>query len=258
MATFPTTPLDRPLRIAFLGTPEFAAVCLEALTASSHKVVGVVTAPDRPAGRGHQMHASAVKTIAQKQELPLLQPTNLKAPEFIEAFANWHVDVAIVVAFRMLPEIVWNSPPFGTINLHASLLPNLRGAAPIHRAIMAGLKETGVTTFSLEHAIDTGDVLLQDATDIDPHENTGALHDRLADLGKSLIVQTLDTLVAGNLAGVPQNPRWHSTAAMSLRPQNFSKRIVKLIGTSRVKRFSITFEGWPPFQKRGAQAHGGI
>jgi len=220
MATFPTTPLDRPLRIAFLGTPEFAAICLEALTASSHEVVGVVTAPDRPAGRGHRMHASAVKTIAQKQELPLLQPTNLKAPEFIEAFANWHVDVAIVVAFRMLPEIVWNSPPFGTINLHASLLPNLRGAAPIHRAIMAGLEETGVTTFSLEHAIDTGDVLLQDATDIAPNETTGALHDRLADLGKSLIVQTLDTLVAGNLAGVPQNPT-HSTAVILEAPKLF-------------------------------------
>ena len=220
MATFPTTPLDRPLRIAFLGTPEFAAACLQALIASSHEVVGVVTAPDRPAGRGHRVQASAVKMIAEKQEIPMLQPTNLKSTEFIEAFANWHVDVAIVVAFRMLPEIVWNSPPFGTINLHASLLPNLRGAAPIHRAIMAGLKETGVTTFSLEHAIDTGDVLLQNATDIAPNETTGALHDRLADLGKALIVQTLDTLVAGNLAGVPQN-QTDPTAAILEAPKLF-------------------------------------
>jgi methionyl-tRNA formyltransferase len=247
MATFPTTPLDRPLRIAFLGTPEFAAVCLEALAESSHELAGVVTAPDRPAGRGHRMQASAVKTIAEKRGFPILQPTNLKSTEFLEAFANWHVDVAIVVAFRMLPEIVWKSPPFGTINLHASLLPNLRGAAPIHRAIMAGLKETGVTTFSLEHAIDTGDILLQDSTDIAPHENTGALHDRLADLGKALIVQTLDTLVTGNLAGVPQNVT-HSTEDILDAPKLF-KSDCKIDWNLPCKTVLNHIRGLAPFPK---------
>ncbi len=205
MATFPTTSLDRPLRIAFLGTPEFAAVCLEGLLASSHDLIGVVTAPDRPAGRGQRMQASEVKIAAEKHGLPVLQPTNLKAPEFLEAFKFWEVDVAVVVAFRMLPEVVWNAPPFGTINLHASLLPNLRGAAPIHRAIMAGLKETGVTTFSLQHNIDTGDILLQCSTPIEPFEDTGNLHDRLAQLGQALIVQTLNDLIAGELQGIPQH-----------------------------------------------------
>jgi methionyl-tRNA formyltransferase len=210
MALFPTTPLERPLRIAFLGTPEFAAVCLEGLMSSSHEVVGVVTAPDRPAGRGHRLQASEVKIAAEKHGLPILQPTNLKSPEFLADFNLWDADVSIVVAFRMLPEVVWDAPPYGTINLHASLLPNLRGAAPIHRAIMAGLTETGVTTFSLQHTIDTGDILLQRSSPIEPLEDTGALHDRLSILGRSLIVQTLNDLVAGELRGLPQN--LHSNA----------------------------------------------
>jgi len=205
MAIFPTSPLHRPLRVAFLGTPEFAATCLDALVASSHHVVGVVTAPDRPAGRGQQLQSSDVKVRAQKHGLSILQPANLKAPEFLDSFHHWEADVCIVVAFRMLPEVVWNSTAFGTINLHASLLPNFRGAAPIHRAIMAGLNETGVTTFSLKHTIDTGDILLQESTRIEPSDDTGTLHDRLAQMGKKLIVQTLDKLAQGELSRLPQD-----------------------------------------------------
>lgn len=205
MTTFPTSPLNRPLRVVFLGTPEFAAVCLETLVMSSHTVVGVVTAPDRPSGRGQKLQASAVKSAAEKHNLPILQPANLKSSEFLESFRQWRPDICVVVAFRMLPESVWDAPPFGTINLHASLLPNLRGAAPIHRAVMNGLKETGVTTFSLQHEIDTGDILLQRVTPIHPQDNTGSLHERLSSMGKMLIVETLDLLTEGKLQGTSQS-----------------------------------------------------
>lgn len=201
---FPTTPLNRPLRVAFFGTPEFAAICLETLLESHHRVVGVVTAPDRKAGRGQQLQASAVKTLAESCALPLLQPTNLKARDFHTALEEWHADVFIVVAFRMLPASVWQHPPFGTINLHASLLPNLRGAAPIQWALMHGLTSTGVTTFSLQHAIDTGDILLQDHTEILPEDDAHTLHEKLLSRGKRLIVETLDALVAGHLTATPQ------------------------------------------------------
>ena len=205
MVLFPKSPLARPLRVVFLGTPQFAAVCLESLVTSSHHVVGVVTAPDRPAGRGQKIQESAVKETAKKYDLPVLQPTNLKSTEFLDSLNQWRPDICVVVAFRMLPEVVWSAPAFGTINLHASLLPNLRGAAPIHRAIMCGLKETGVTTFSLKHKIDTGDILLQRSTPIDPLEHTGNLHDRLSTMGKSLILETLDQLTEGKLKGKPQD-----------------------------------------------------
>ena len=163
MAVFPTSALNRTLRVAFFGTPDpFAAVCLDSLVASPHNVVGVVTAPDRRSGRGQKIQPSAVKTAAEAHSLPLLQPSNLKNPDFNEALAAWEADVFIVVAFRMLPRVVWNAPEFGTINLHASLLPQLRGAAPIQWAIINGLAESGVSTFSLQQAIDTGDILLQE------------------------------------------------------------------------------------------------
>lgn len=204
---YPTAPLNRPLRVAFLGTPEFAATCCQALIDGPHEVVGCVTAPDRPAGRGHKLQPSAVKALAVRHGLPLLQPERLKAPEFLEAFRSWNADVAVVVAFRMLPEAVWSAPPFGTINLHASLLPQLRGAAPIQRAIMYGLKETGVTTFALQHAIDTGAILQARRVKIGPNETAGSLHDRLLAAGTLLLASTLDALAAGALVGVPQTER---------------------------------------------------
>ena len=210
MSVFPTSELNRTLRVVFFGTPEFAAVCLDSLVASRHEVVGVVTAPDRRSGRGQKVQPSAVKTSAQSHGLPLLQPTNLKDPEFHEALATWGADVFIVVAFRMLPQVVWDAPEFGTINLHASLLPQLRGAAPIQWAIIHGLAESGVSTFSLQHAIDTGDVLLQERVAIDKSDDAGVLYEKLLDSGKSLLVNTLDCLVAGTLQPQPQtteNPR---------------------------------------------------
>lgn len=201
---YPTETLNRPLRVAFLGTPEFAAVCCQAILKSAHEVVGCVTAPDRPAGRGQRMQPSAVKELAELHGIPLLQPERLRDPEFLASFAAWKPDVAVVVAFRMLPEVVWNLPPFGTINLHASLLPQLRGAAPIQRAIMYGMKETGVTTFALQHEIDEGAVLLAQTVSIGANDTAGSLHDRLLEIGKKVLVHTLDALAIGQLEGIPQ------------------------------------------------------
>ena len=213
MAVFPTSELNRTLRVVFFGTPEFAAVCLDSLVASRHEVVGVVTAPDRRSGRGHKIQPSAVKISAAAHGLPLLQPNNLKDPEFNEPLAAWGADVFIVVAFRMLPQVVWDAPEFGTINLHASLLPQLRGAAPIQWAIIHGLAESGVSTFSLQHAIDTGAVLLQERVAIDKSDDAGILYEKLLNSGKVLLVETLDRLVAGELQARPQvsaNPRFEA------------------------------------------------
>jgi len=201
----PTKPLQRPLRLVFFGTPEFAAVCLEHIVNSTHEICGVVTAPDRKAGRGHRLKSSAVKELALERNLPLLQPVNLKDDSFIKSLEAWKADLFIVVAFRMLPERVWNAPPFGTINLHASLLPNLRGAAPIQWAIMHGLEETGVSTFSLQHTIDTGDILQQAKVSITHADNASSLHDKLLSRGKELIVETLDGLCEGTLKNIPQD-----------------------------------------------------
>jgi methionyl-tRNA formyltransferase len=222
MAVFPTTKLNRTLRVAFFGTPEFAAVCLDSLVASHHDVVGVVTAPDRRSGRGQKVQPSAVKTSAEAHGLPLLQPTNLKDSEFNEALAAWEADVFIVVAFRMLPKVVWDAPEFGTINLHASLLPQLRGAAPIQWAIIHGLAESGVSTFSLQHAIDTGDVLLQERVAIKQADDAGILYGNLLNTGQALLVETLDQLVAGELKPQPQSSENTHLEAPKLNRENTS------------------------------------
>ncbi|MEY5044080.1 MAG: hypothetical protein RJA19_1307 [Bacteroidota bacterium] len=193
-----------PLRVLFLGTPPFAAVCLQHLLDTGFDVVGVVTAPDRPAGRGMQPHASAVKELALQHGLPVLQPEKLRDAQFVDQIRTWQADVGVAVAFRMLPEVVWSMPRLGTINLHASLLPQLRGAAPIQRAIMAGLTETGVTTFSLNAAIDCGDILGSKSVSIGPDENAGSLHDRLLEAGKELLVHTLRTMESGDAVAIPQ------------------------------------------------------
>lgn len=205
MISFPTEPLSHPLRVVFLGTPMFAAVCLEQLLEAGFQVVGVVTAPDRPGGRGMHPQPSAVKDLALRHHLPLLQPERLRDSSFQEAFRSWQADVGVVVAFRMLPESVWAAPRWGTINLHASLLPQLRGAAPIQRAILAGLTSTGVTTFSLNADIDTGDLLDAVPVEIGPDETGGSLHDRLLESGGQLLVRTLRQLEAGTLVPRPQS-----------------------------------------------------
>jgi methionyl-tRNA formyltransferase len=191
-------------RIVFMGTPAFAVAILEKLVKEGCNVVAVITAPDKPAGRGMQLTESAVKKFAVEHGLHLLQPLKLKDPEFVSALADLKADVQVVVAFRMLPEIVWNMPLLGTINLHASLLPKYRGAAPINWAIINGEKETGLTTFRLQHAIDTGDVLMQQKVHIREDETAGELHDEMMALGAELVYTTLDQYCAGVLAPKPQ------------------------------------------------------
>ncbi|HCL04762.1 MAG TPA: methionyl-tRNA formyltransferase [Chitinophagaceae bacterium] len=187
------------MRIIFMGTPEFAVASLDALVNAGLNIVAVVTAPDKPAGRGMQLQQSAVKKYAVGKNLLVLQPEKLKDPSFITVLQELKADLQVVVAFRMLPEIVWNMPPMGTINLHGSLLPQYRGAAPINWAVMNGEKETGVTTFKLKHEIDTGNILLQDRFAIGPDETAGDIHDRMKLIGASLLVKTVHGLQQGIL-----------------------------------------------------------
>jgi methionyl-tRNA formyltransferase len=187
-----------------MGTPEFAVASLDALVQAGYNIVGVITAPDKPAGRGMKMNESAVKKYAVEKGLHILQPPKLKDPEFISTLKALQPDLQIVVAFRMLPEIVWNLPPMGTINLHGSLLPQYRGAAPINWAVINGEKETGVTTFKLQHEIDTGNILLQESFPIEDDETAGDVHDRMKEIGAHLLVKTVEGLISGSLAEMPQ------------------------------------------------------
>ena len=192
------------LRIVFMGTPEFAVASLDALVGGGYNVVGVVTMPDKPAGRGYKMQFSAVKEYALAHNLPLLQPEKLKNEEFLDSLRALHADLQIVVAFRMLPEVVWAMPPLGTFNLHGSLLPQYRGAAPINWAIINGEQETGVTTFFLQQEIDTGDLILQKRTPITDGDNAGTIHDRLMSIGAAAVVETVDCIIAGTAPKTPQ------------------------------------------------------
>ena len=186
-------------RIVFMGTPAFAVASLDALVKAGFSIVSVVTAPDKPAGRGLQLQQSAVKKYAVENNLPVLQPTKLKDPAFIEALKVLDAQLFVVVAFRMLPEVVWDMPPMGTINVHGSLLPSYRGAAPINWAVINGEKETGVTTFKLKAAIDTGNILLQDKLPITDEDTAGSVHDTMMVLGANLLVTTLTGLVNNTL-----------------------------------------------------------
>lgn len=187
-----------------MGTPDFAVPSLNALVEAGYNIVGVITAPDKPAGRGMRLTTSDVKNYAVQKNLKILQPEKLKNPVFIEELRGLKADLQIVVAFRMLPEIVWNMPPMGTINLHGSLLPKYRGAAPINWAIINGESETGVTTFRLQHDIDTGNILMQEKILIGEHETATELHDRMKTIGAALVVKTVDGLAQGTLHEVPQ------------------------------------------------------
>jgi methionyl-tRNA formyltransferase len=191
-------------RIVFMGTPDFAVASLDALVKAGYHIVGVVTAPDKPAGRGMKMSESAVKKYAVQHQLPVLQPEKLKNPEFLENLKMLKADLQVVVAFRMLPEVVWNMPAMGTINVHGSLLPQYRGAAPINWAVINGERETGVTTFKLQHEIDTGNILLQDRMPIGEDETAGEVHDRMMMLGAQLLVRTIEGLEKGLLTETPQ------------------------------------------------------
>jgi methionyl-tRNA formyltransferase len=192
------------LRIVFMGTPEFAVASLDALLKENFKIVGVITAPDKPAGRGMKLTESAVKKYAVEKDLHVLQPLRLKDPLFLEELRSLQADIQVVVAFRMLPEVVWNMPPMGSVNLHGSLLPQYRGAAPINWAVINGEKVTGVTTFKLKHEIDTGDILLQESFPIHEHDTAGNVHDKMKDIGAKLLVKTLKGLADGSLKETPQ------------------------------------------------------
>jgi len=197
-------------RIVFMGTPEFAAHCLSTLIEQHFNVVGVVTVADKPAGRGQQIQESAVKKVALENDLPILQPIKLKDEDFIGELRAWNADLFVVIAFRMLPEVVWNMPPVGSINLHGSLLPQFRGAAPINHAIIAGEKESGVTTFFIEQEIDMGNILLQERTPIGENETAGELHDRLMYIGANLVCTTLKGVFEGTLKSKPQDEFDHN------------------------------------------------
>ena len=206
-------------KIVFMGTPAFAVASLKALLDAKMNVVGVVTAPDKPAGRGMQLQQSAVKEFALEHGLPIAQPEKLKSPEFFAQIQAWQPDIQIVVAFRMLPESIWSFPPMGTLNVHGSLLPKYRGAAPINWAIINGEKETGVTTFRLQHAIDTGAILLQERIPISPDMTAGELHDIMMEVGAQTLVRTLNGLIAGAIESNPQE----EALASSHAPKIFTK-----------------------------------
>lgn len=192
-------------RIVFMGTPEFAAHCLSTLIDQKFNVVGVVTVADKPAGRGQQIQESAVKKVALAHNLPILQPLKLKDEGFLAELHAFQADLFVVIAFRMLPEVVWNMPPMGSINLHGSLLPQFRGAAPINHAIISGENETGVTTFFIEQEIDMGNILLQEQTIIGQNETAGELHDRLMHIGANLVCTTLNGIFEGSLKSKRQD-----------------------------------------------------
>ena len=193
------------LRIVFMGTPEFAVASLEALVKAKCNIAGVITAPDKPAGRGMKVTESAVKKYAVRHHLKVLQPEKLKNIEFLDELRSLNADLQIVVAFRMLPESVWNMPPLGTINLHGSLLPQYRGAAPINWAVINGEKETGVTTFKLKHEIDTGNILMQESFPIEENETAGDVHDKMKEIGARVLVETVKGIADGTLEESPQS-----------------------------------------------------
>jgi len=195
---------SKDLRIVFMGTPEFAVASLQALVENGYQVVGVVTAPDKPSGRGQLIRETAVKQYATSKGLKILQPEKLKSPEFIEELKSIRTDLQVVVAFRMLPEAVWDMPRLGTFNLHASLLPKYRGAAPLNWAIIKGDNESGVTTFKIEHEIDTGNIIFQEKVDILPDDNVEVLHNKLMEIGSKLVLKTVDAFADGNVKMISQ------------------------------------------------------
>ena len=208
------------LRIVFMGTPDFAVATLKALVENNHNIVGVITAPDKPAGRGRKLNESAVKEYAKSQDLTILQPTNLKNESFLEELKALNANLQIVVAFRMLPKVVWQMPEYGTFNLHASLLPNYRGAAPINWAIINGETKTGVSTFFIDDKIDTGDMILQETIDIYSNENAGSLHGKLMDNGSQLVLKTVSSIEKGNVKTIPQKETAAIKTAYKLNRDN--------------------------------------
>lgn len=212
--------MTNDLRIVFMGTPDFAVTILKSLVERDYNIVGVITAPDKPAGRGRKLHESAVKTYAKSVDLHILQPTNLKSEDFIKTLKALKANLQIVVAFRMLPKVVWQMPQYGTFNLHASLLPNYRGAAPINWAIINGETITGVSTFFIDEHIDTGEMILQEEVNILPDETAGELHDKLMHLGSDLVIKTVELIKKGSVKTIPQPKSAEIKTAYKLNKDN--------------------------------------
>lgn len=231
-----------------MGTPDFAVASLAALVASGCTITGVVTAPDKPAGRGMKMQESAVKKYAVERGLPVLQPQKLKDPLFLQELYSLKADLQVVVAFRMLPEAVWNHPPMGTINLHGSLLPQYRGAAPINWAIINGEKETGVTTFKLKHEIDTGNILLQQRIPIKNEETAGELHDKMKEAGAALLVKTVLQLADGTLKELSQEEliQHHGEEPLKEAPKIFTETC-KIDWSQPVEKVYNLIRGLSPY-----------
>lgn len=204
------------LKVVFFGTPDFARASLEAIHTSAHEVVGVVTVADKASGRGQKVHQSPVKTYAVEHDLPLFQPEKLRNEEFLSQIQSLNADIFVVVAFRMMPKVLFSMPRLGTFNLHASLLPDYRGAAPINYAVINGEAKSGVTTFFINEKIDEGNILLQAETEISPEDNAGTLHDRLMEIGAKLVVETLDGLAEGKLTEIPQNQKENPKTAYKI------------------------------------------
>lgn len=233
------------LRIVYMGTPDFAVEALRCLVEGGYNVVGVITMPDKPAGRGHKLQYSPVKQFALDHNLPLLQPEKLKDEAFIDALRAWKADLQIVVAFRMLPEVVWNMPRLGTFNLHASLLPQYRGAAPINWAVINGDTETGITTFFLKHEIDTGEVIQQVHVPIEDTDNVGIVHDKLMLLGGRLVVETVDAILNDTVKSIPQEAM---TIVGDLRPApKIFKETCRINWDQPVKRIYDFIRGLSPY-----------
>lgn len=233
------------LRIVYMGTPDFAVESLRCLVEGGYNVVGVITMPDKPAGRGHKLQFSPVKQYALEHNLPLLQPEKLKDEAFLEALRAWKADLQIVVAFRMLPEVVWNMPRLGTFNLHASLLPQYRGAAPINWAVINGDTETGITTFFLKHEIDTGEVIQQVKVPIAETDNVGTVHDKLMLLGGKLVTETVDAILADEVKTIPQE---EMAVVGELRPApKIFKETCRIDWNQPVKRVYDFVRGLSPY-----------
>lgn len=241
------------LRIVYMGTPDFAVEALRCLVEGGYNVVGVVTMPDKPAGRGHKIQYSPVKQYALEHGLPLLQPEKLKDEGFVEALRSWKADLQIVVAFRMLPEVVWNMPRLGTFNLHASLLPQYRGAAPINWAVINGDTETGITTFFLKHEIDTGEVIQQVRVPIADTDDVGIIHDKLMLLGGRLVTETVDAILDGTVRTIPQE---EMAVVGELRPApKIFKETCRIDWNRPVKRIYDFVRGLSPYPAAWTELH---
>ncbi len=236
----------KSLQIVFMGTPEFAVASLDALVKAGCNIVAVITAPDKPAGRGMQTQQSAVKKYAVEHNLKVLQPEKLKNPEFLAELKSLNADLQIVVAFRMLPEAVWNMPPMGSVNLHGSLLPQYRGAAPINWAVINGEKETGVTTFKLKHEIDTGDILLQTSFTIGDDETAGEVHDHMKEIGAKLLLKTIKGLADRTLKETPQTSNRQPATHIKHAPKIFTETC-KIDFTNTVDEVHNLVRGLSPF-----------